>query len=60
MQKSNVDFYPVLLLSILADTLLRLPCAGTRSVKRLPRPGAESTVIVPPSARAQSRTLERP
>ena len=24
MQKSNVDFYPVLLLSILADTLLRL------------------------------------
>ena len=24
MQKSNVDFYPVLILSILADTLLRL------------------------------------
>jgi hypothetical protein len=35
-------------------------CAGSSSVKVLPRPGALSRVTSPPSSRARSREIERP
>ena len=43
MQKSNVDFYPVLLLSILADTLLRLHTGYWARAGLLALPASPST-----------------
>ena len=45
--------------------LLQLICSGacitgSRNVKQLPLPGAESTVTLPPSSVAYSRTMARP